>query len=475
MRSNSRDKKSIDRVTVLLYAILIVAGWLNIYAANMEPDTYLSFNTGKEYFRQLIWIGISLITIGVIMIIDSKFYVEFSYFFYIGAMLLLLIVITPLGDEVNGAHSWFRFGSFSFQPVELAKPAVALTLARLMSRHGFTFRRRSDFLTLFAVWALPVAIIILQNDTGSALVFFAFFVLFFREGLSPFIILFGFIAVIIFVLTLIISNSVILTMLGMVLFLLILVKRGWRREALIFFAVATFIFAIVILISHTAMGRIAYNGALLAGFAGGTVFIIIKAISKRAPFIWMYLLIFWGSVAFTYSTDYLTDKVLSDYQRTRIMVMLGLEDDPLGAGYNVNQSKIAIGSGGLSGKGYLQGTQTKFNFVPKQSTDFIFCTVGEEWGFVGASVVILLFLALLLRLMYVAEQQHSAFSRLFGYGVAGIFFFHFAINIGMTIGLAPVIGIPLPFFSYGGSSLWGFSILLFLFLKLDTDRGQLIG
>ena len=326
-----------------------------------------------------------------------------------------------------------------------------------------------DFLTLLWVWALPIVIIILQNDTGSALVFFSFFILFFREGLSPYIILFGFIAIVIFVLTLIIPTSSILLMLGISMFLVVFFK-GWRKEALISSGIVIVIFGFFVLILNATTESINYNIPLLAGFAGGSIFLALKALIRKISFVWIYLLLFWGAVVFAYSTDYVTENVLSDYQRTRIMVMMGLEDDPLGAGYNVNQSKIAIGSGGFSGKGFLQGTQTKFNFVPKQSTDFIFCTVGEEWGFIGGTFLILLFLALLLRLVYLAENQDSLFSRLYGYGVIGIFFFHFAINIGMTIGLAPVIGIPLPFFSYGGSSLWGFSILLFIFLKIDTSK-----
>ena len=472
MRSNDSFKKGIDWVTVLIYSVLVICGWLNIYAANMSPDSYVFFDTDKEYFRQLVWIGISLLTIGLIMISDSRFFVEFAYIFYAFAILLLISVIF-LGVEVNGAKSWFRFGSFSFQPVELAKVAIALAIARLMSQYQFNLRNRRNFLTLFGVWFLPILIIILQNDTGSALVFFSFFILFFREGLSPYIIMFGFIAVIIFVLTLIIPNLTILLLLGVSLSLVVFFK-GLRKEALISSGIVLVVFGLVCLVFKAITGSINYNAALLAGFVGGSIFLIFKAFAKRISFIWVYMLLFWGAVAFMYSTDYVTENILSDYQHTRIMVMLGLEDDPLGAGYNVNQSKIAIGSGGLSGKGFLQGTQTKFNFVPKQSTDFIFCTVGEEWGFVGTTVLILLFLALLLRLVFLAEQQHSLFSRLYGYGVAGIFFFHFAINIGMTIGLAPVIGIPLPFFSYGGSSLWGFSILLFIFLKLDTNRNELI-
>jgi len=472
MRSEPKTRRGIDWMTVAIYLTLVICGWLNIYAANMDPDSTDFFNTNQEYFKQLIWIGISFLIIGIIMLIDSKFFVEFAYIFYILGILLLISVIF-LGVEIFGAKSWFRFGSFSFQPVELAKISTALAISHYMSRYQFSIKNKSNYIRLALIWILPVIIVILQNDTGSALVFFAFFFVFFREGMSPYIILFGFIAIGIFICTLIISNTLIILMLGIGLFLLLFLK-GWRKEILISTAIVLGIFGIIALISYLLTGNISYNKGLLIGLGVSCMFLIYKALIKRVSFIWFYMLIFWGGIAFTYTTDYAIESVLNDYQRTRIMVMLGLEDDPLGAGYNVNQSKIAIGSGGITGKGFLEGTQTKFNFVPKQSTDFIFCTIGEEWGFAGTTFVIMLFLGLLLRIVYLAERQHSDFSRIYGYATTGVFFFHFAINIGMTIGLAPVIGIPLPFFSYGGSSLLGFSVLLFIFLKLDTYRNELI-
>ena len=472
MRSEPKTRRGIDWMTVAIYLTLVICGWLNIYAANMDPDSTDFFNTNQEYFKQLIWIGISFLIIGIIMLIDSKFFVEFAYIFYILGILLLISVIF-LGVEIFGAKSWFRFGSFSFQPVELAKISTALAISHYMSRYQFSIKNKSNYIRLALIWILPVIIVILQNDTGSALVFFAFFFVFFREGMSPYIILFGFIAIGIFICTLIISNTLIILMLGIGLFLLLFLK-GWRKEILISTAIVLGIFGIIALISYLLTGNISYNQGLLIGLGVSCMFLIYKALIKRVSFIWFYMLIFWGGIAFTYTTDYAIESVLNDYQRTRIMVMLGLEDDPLGAGYNVNQSKIAIGSGGITGKGFLEGTQTKFNFVPKQSTDFIFCTIGEEWGFAGTTFVIMLFLGLLLRIVYLAERQHSDFSRIYGYATTGVFFFHFAINIGMTIGLAPVIGIPLPFFSYGGSSLLGFSVLLFIFLKLDTYRNELI-
>lgn len=472
MRTNKPISSSLDWVTVTLYLIMIVFGWLNLYAANTSPDATDFFDTGKEYFKQLIWIIVALLSVGVILLTDSKFFVEFAYIFY-GISILLLLAVLIFGVPINGAKAWFQIGTTRFQPVEIAKVASTLAIARVMSRFEFSIYNLSDIAKLGLIWFIPVAIIILQNDTGSALVFVAFFVLFFREGMSPFAILFGFIAVIVFILTLIIPNYTIHMVLAASFFVFLFLK-GLRRESLISAVVALSIFGISALVFKSRGADINYDLSLSFGMAGASLYLIFRALIKRLSIVWIFLMMFWGSVVFAYSTDYFYEKVLNDYQRSRIMVLLGLKDDPLGAGYNVNQSKIAIGSGGFSGKGFLQGTQTKFNFVPEQSTDFIFCTVGEEWGFLGTTSVIVLFVFLLIRLIKLAERQHSDFSRIYGYGVIGIFFFHFAINIGMTIGLAPVIGIPLPFFSYGGSSLWGFSILLFIFLKLDTNRNELI-
>jgi rod shape determining protein RodA len=472
MRRKSNILKSLDWVTVVLYAVLVGFGWLNIYAANTNPDVQEFFDPGKEYLKQLVWIGFSLVTIGIILLVDSKFFVEFSYIFYAITTILLILVIF-VGVEINSAKAWFQIGSTRFQPVELAKVASTLTIAHLMSRFQFSFKRVSDLFKLIAIWLLPIIIIVLQNDTGSGLVYFAFLIVFYREGMPPHVILFGFIAVIVFILTLIIPNYSILLILTGGLGLIILTKKLYK-ESVVSLVIALSISALATIIFKNEAGEVNIDVSIIIGMIAVSIFLLVKALVKRYSFLWLYLLIFWGSIGFAYSTDYLFEEVLSDYQRSRILVLMGLKDDPLGAGYNVNQSKIAIGSGGLTGKGFLQGTQTKFNFVPEQSTDFIFCTVGEEWGFMGTSVVVILFVFLLIRLIFLAERQHSSFSRIYGYGVASIFFFHLAINVGMTIGLAPVIGIPLPFFSYGGSSLWGFTILLFIFLKLDTNRNELI-
>lgn len=471
MRGSSSSIKSIDRLTALLYLILICFGWLNIFAANTDPDGGFVFDLSLEYMKQLMWIGISFVTIGLLMLIDSKFFTAFAFIFYAITILMLILVIF-WGVEINSAHSWFRIGSFSFQPVELAKVATALTIGKILSRFQFSFTRIQDLVVLVTVWLLPVAIIILQNDMGSALVFFSLLIVFFREGMTPLILFFGIMAIVIFILTLLISNLYIELLLVAVFFILLFLRKQ-RKLALISLGIAALCYGISQLVFHLT-GGIDHFKAILAGMSAASLYLISVTVLRRYKAVVSSLILFWGSLAFAYSSDYIFEKMLSDYQKSRILVMLGLKQDPLGAGYNVNQSKIAIGSGGFSGKGFLQGTQTKFNFVPEQSTDFIFCTVGEEWGFLGTSAVIILFVCLLLRLVVLAERQHSAFSRVYGYAVASIFFFHLLVNIGMTIGLAPVIGIPLPFFSYGGSSLWGFSILLFIFLKLDTNRTELL-
>lgn len=471
MRGSSSSIKSIDRLTAMLYLILVCFGWLNIFAANTDPDGGFVFDLSLEYMKQLMWIGISFVTIGLLMLIDSKFFTAFAFIFYAITILMLILVIF-LGVEVNSAHSWFRIGSFSFQPVELAKVATALTIGKILSRFQFSFTRIQDLVVLVTVWLLPVAIIILQNDMGSALVFFSLLIVFFREGMTPLILFFGIMAIVIFILTLLISNLYIELLLVAVFFILLFLRKQ-RKLALISLGIAALCYGISQLVFHLT-GGIDHFKAILAGMSAASLYLISVTVLRRYKAVVSSLILFWGSLAFAYSSDYIFEKMLSDYQKSRILVMLGLKQDPLGAGYNVNQSKIAIGSGGFSGKGFLQGTQTKFNFVPEQSTDFIFCTVGEEWGFLGTSAVIILFVCLLLRLVVLAERQHSAFSRVYGYAVASIFFFHLLVNIGMTIGLAPVIGIPLPFFSYGGSSLWGFSILLFIFLKLDTNRTELL-
>jgi rod shape determining protein RodA len=472
MRVTIRPYKNIDWLTVAIYTVLVIFGWLNIYAANYDPESTVFLKLSSEPGKQLIWIGLSLVMIGALFLIDSKFFVEFAYIFF-GASLLLLLLALVFGVEINGAKAWFQFGPVRFQPAELTKVTAGLALARVMSRYNFQLSKPGYILKIGTVVFLPAFIILLQNDTGSALVYFAFFLVFFREGMSPAVLLLGALAAVVFVVSLLYKTIFILTGLYL-LFAGYIYFEKQKKLVLNAIGISAVVFIIVFGTFSVLKKDLGYIIPFIAGIAATTIYLTGQILIKRLPRIGIGLLLLWGMMGYTYSTHYVFESVLSDYQRNRILVMLGLENDPQGVGYNVNQSKIAIGSGGFHGKGFLQGTQTKFDFVPEQSTDFIFCTVGEEWGFLGTFMVISLFLLLLFRIIFLAESQHSAFSRIYGYGVAAIFFIHLTINIGMTIGLAPVIGIPLPFFSYGGSSFWGFTILLFIFLKLDTNRAELI-
>lgn len=396
-------------------------GWFNIYAAVYDETVSqsmwdLSLNSG----RQLIFIAASIVIIMGIIIIDMSFYEAFAYV-ALGVILLLLLLVPLIGKEVGGNKAWIGIGSFGVQPSEFAKFVTALAVAKLIGSVGFKIDNFKNQLMLFALIGLPMALILLQKDTGTALVFTAFIFVFFREGMSPFLMIVGISAAAIFILTLLIPNQLYL------------------------------------------------HGGIVVGL---TILIILgKKKLKRITILAIGAIIIMGVIE---SVDYVITDVLKPHQQNRIKALINPDADPLGYGWNVTQSKIAIGSGGFFGKGFLKGTQTKFDFVPEQSTDFIFCTIGEEWGWMGSFIVVVLFMALLLRVVFIAERQKSRFSRAYGYGVASIFFFHFAVNIGMTIGLFPVIGIPLPFFSYGGSALWGFTILLFILIKLDAHRGQVL-
>jgi rod shape determining protein RodA len=413
--------QSIDWVTIFLYAIMVIFGWLNIYAAVFDPESQksifdLSLNSGK----QLLWIGTSFVLIFIIVMIEYRFFDAFAYILY-GLMILILILVIFLGREIQGSRSWFDFGFFRVQPAEFAKFVTALALAKFLDdplRKADNFR---TYLISFIFVFLPACIIILQNETGSAIVFAAFILVLHREGLPSFFVTTGITLGILFVTTLFLRETYFWWLVGGLVVLgassLLIIKRNIRNSTIV---------------------------AMLTGVA----------------------------ILFVMSVEVIVTKILKPHQQRRIEVLINPDSDPMGGGWQITQSKIAIGSGGVFGKGFLQGTQTKFDFVPDQSTDFIFCTVGEEHGWIGSLIVIGLFVTLIYRIIYVAERQKSKFARVYGYSVASIFFFHFAVNIGMTVGLFPVIGIPLPFFSYGGSSLWSFTILLFILIKLDAHRGQ---
>ena len=469
MKSRINIFAEIDWFTIALYFVLVFLGWINIYAAVYNFDNDNIFDFSQRYGKQLIWIGLALFVIIIIFIIDAKFYNTFAYIIY-GLIVIMLLAVLVLGRKVNGAVSWFEIAGFRIQPAEFAKFATNLAIAKYLSSFNFKIYRLKSLFTITLILFLPAALILFQNDTGSAMVYVVFILVLYREGLSGSILLIAVLTVILFILALIYnltSISIILIIVSLIIYTLS--RRNWKESlfaSLVYLVVASALFGINYFLKFDLP---LYLILLFAIIISG-LFFLFYAYRFRIRSAYLITLFLIASIAYVSSVDYVFNNVLEPHQQNRIKVVLGLLSDPHGVGYNVTQSKIAIGSGGLAGKGFLQGTQTKFDFVPEQTTDFIFCTVGEEWGFIGTSVVVLLFMTLLLRLIYLAERQRSNFNRIFGWGVMSIIFFHFAVNIAMTIGLAPVIGIPLPFFSYGGSSLWGFTILLFVFLKLDSSR-----
>lgn len=420
MRQDDLYINKIDWITILLYSLLVIIGWFNIYAAVYDGQAAksifdFSINSGK----QLVWIGTAVLLITVIMVADYRLFENLSLILY-GIFVIILLLTPFIGKEINGQRAWFEIGAFRLQPAEFAKFATALTLAKFLERPSIDLSQFKYQLRAIAIIALPVALIMLQPDTGTAMVYSAFFFMLYREGMPQRYFIFALSFVTVSLLALGIENNLYLAG-GVTVVMILLIfmgKKNWQRIS--FFSLM---------------------GAII--------------------------------IAYSYSLDYVVSK-LPSHQQNRIMVLFNPDIDPLGVGWNVTQSKIAIGSGGFIGKGYLEGTQTKFDFVPEQHTDFIFCTLGEEFGWLGSLVIVFLFVALLIRLIMLAERQKTRFARVYGYCVVSLLLFHFAINISMTVGLFPVVGIPLPFFSYGGSSLWSFTILLFIFIKLDSHRIQML-
>ena len=415
------EKKLYDWASILLYLGIVLFGWLNIYAACYDEAHASVFDFSRQHGKQILWMASAFLIAVCILLIHPRVFSNGSYIIY-GIVLLLLVATLFIGTVTNGGQSWIDFGAFKFQPSEFAKFATALALSKYISAIDIDLTLPRTRATLALMVLVPAGLILLQHDTGSALVFLAFLLPFFREGLSHYILLIGLLAIILFVSALLINKYLLM-------------------------------------------------GILLAI----CLFYLFVWLSKRTSRnYWHTAAFFIVCCLFTLSVEFTFEHVLETHQRNRIYVLLGKVEDPRGVGYNVDQAKIAIGSGGLVGKGFLNGTITKANFVPEQETDFIFCTVGEEWGFIGCLILIAAYVLLLIRLITMAERQRSTFSRFYGYCVASILFFHFAINIGMVLGLVPVIGIPLPFFSYGGSSLIAFTILLFIFIRQDADRNALI-
>lgn len=419
MRGTKGIFSNIDRTLVILYFILVILGWLNIYAAVYNESHSRIFDFSQKYGKQVIWILAAFFIAFLTLMIDGKFFSQFAYLVYgIGIMLLIAVIFT--GKEISGSKSWFQIAGIALQPVEFAKVGTCLAIAKYLGRLDVNIKKIKILLVMAAFILVPVVLVILQHDTGSAIVFTSLIIVLYRAGLSRTLMIVFVVIPLLAVLSLLINKYIIIG--GLFIIALLFYLNSKRR------------------ILHLIM---------IAG---------------------LYLL----SAGLVFSVDFAFRHFLEPHQQTRINVLLGKDIDLKGAGYNVNQSLIAIGSGEFLGKGYLKGTQTKYNFVPEQSTDFIFCTVGEEWGFAGSFLVISLFMGLFIRIILVAERQRSKFSRLYGYGVAAILFFHFFINIGMALAILPVIGIPLPFFSYGGSSLWAFTLLLFIFIRQDSYRYELL-
>ncbi|HBB92954.1 MAG: hypothetical protein A2X22_11825 [Bacteroidetes bacterium GWF2_49_14] len=464
----------LDWLTIILFLVMVVFGWMNIFASTYDPEGAGSlFDFTQRYSKQFYYILTALFLAIVVLTIDSKFWSFFSYPIYV--LMLLVIPLTLLiGREVNGARAWIFIGSFSLQPAEFVKFAAALALAKFISRFNFQILKFRTLAIIGIMIGLPMGLILLQNDTGTALVFLAFILVLFREGLWWEVLAIGGLAVLLFVLTLLVPLPVLLPVISVIA---LGITWLYQRNLKFFFTGAGILGGLFVLAWLTGryIGK-EFSLTYLFFIASVIAFFISLLIILRKKHQPLLLILFtWiGALIFIFSVDFVFHEILGDHQQSRINQILGLESDLLGKGYNLNQSKIAIGSGGFFGKGFMQGTQTRYNFVPEQSTDFIFCTIGEEWGFIGSLIVVGLFSGLIIRLIILAERQRSVFSRVYGYGVVSILFFHFAINIGMTIGLVPVIGIPLPFFSSGGSSLWGFTVLLFILLRLDTDRYEVV-
>ncbi|MDO5571190.1 MAG: rod shape-determining protein RodA [Bacteroidales bacterium] len=469
--------RSLDWWVIAIYAVMVFAGWVSIYAASYNYDHTSIFDYASRSGKQLIWIFLALGLGGFILLIDTRIFETYAPLIYLG-MIALLVVTIFVAPDVKGSRSWLVLGPVSLQPAEFGKFSTALMLAWLFNTYNFKFTNAKNFIKAVLIVMVPFFLIILQKETGSALVYLSFVLVFYREGMSGLVMIAGIASIIFFVIGVKYGGDIVgISNLGpsIVLQLIILLVEGMlffftenRNAAKYLLLAQSVIFGICYLINIWFPIDFVYVGIFMC--AATLIYVLLLYIQTRYSKYLVIGLFTAFFVGFLFSVEYAFNNVLEPHQQIRIKVALGMEDDPRGAGYNVNQAKIAIGSGGLFGKGLLNGTQTKLKYVPEQDTDFIFCTIGEEEGFVGSVFVLLLFTALILRLIHLAERQRSIFSRVYGYCVVSVFLFHLFINVGMVIGLCPVIGIPLPLFSYGGSGLWSFSILLFIFLRLDASR-----
>lgn len=482
MKGRDNIWKSLDWVTIIIYLLLITFGWFSVCGASYDYSDHNLLDFSTRAGKQFIWIICSFGLGFVLLMLEDSFYEMFSFFIY-AALIALLVVTIFIAPDTKGSRSWLILGPVSLQPAEFAKFATALALARFMSTYNFTLKNKKNILIVAAIILLPMLLIVMQKETGSALVYLAFILVLYREGMSGSILFAGVCAVIYFVLGIRFSETMIgetPTSVGefIVIFLILVFSiamigvyhKKWklvRNLAIILLATTALSYILSVHIIPFNLAYVLGGGCIL--LAGHLIYLSFK----ERHLSYLYIAIFTlASNIFLYSSNYIFNDILQPHQQSRIKVLLGMKDDITGAGYNVNQSKIAIGSGGLTGKGFLNGTQTSLKYVPEQDTDFIFCTVGEEQGFIGSTAVLLLFLTLILRLIAIAERQPTTFGRVYSYSVLSIFLFHLFINVGMVLGLTPVIGIPLPFFSYGGSSLWGFSLLLFILLRIDAGRNR---
>ena len=461
-----------DWKTVTVFVALVFIGLINIFAAVYNESAVEGLSLSSRYGMQFLWIGISSVVATVILFIDDIYYHQLAYPSYV-LMLLVLMATLVVGKEVNGAKSWLSFGSVAIQPAEFMKVATALALARFMSDYSFSFGRTRDVIGVGALLLVPIGIILMQNDMGSALVYCSFLIVCYREGLNGWVYYALFLVVGLFVGSFLIEPVVLLLILILLFVVSQYLSNHNLHQSVKFVAGVLLLSLAVYVVGWLASWELSYYHSLLFSSVAMLVPALFYAYRNKLPTIYLFALMFVGSLVFLGLVDFVFNDVLQLHQQKRILDLLGLESDLKGWGYNVHQSKIAIGSGGFWGKGFLEGTQTKYDFIPEQSTDFIFCTVGEEWGFVGSIVVLVLFATLIIRLMKMAERQHEPFRRVYCYSVAGIFLFHTIINVGMTIGLMPVIGIPLPMFSYGGSSLLAFTVLFFIAVRLDSQNSTI--
>ncbi len=460
----------IDPIAVLLYILLVMAGVLSVVSSSYDEVSSNFFAFSHFYVKQAIWAFVAFMAATFVLLLDVSSFHKYAYPLYgFGILLLLLTFVPGIGKEVNGARAWLGFGSFTMQPVEIAKITTALATARVMCDYNFSINNRNDMFKVAAVLLLPLMIIVLQNDTGSGIVLGSFIVVLYREGLNKWLIIPILLIVFLFIISFLLSPIMLLMLsIGVLTLCDVMINQTWRVNAA-YLATLMLLTVVVQVWSYLfASEPHSIFSTLLWITMLSLPVVVIYAFRKRLTTTLIMVAMFLLTMIFLPTTDYIFNSILQDHQQKRILTFLGLVDDPLGTGYNVNQSKIAIGSGGFTGKGFLQGTQIRYGFVPERHTDFIFCSLGEEWGFLGALVVLLLFAGLILRLIYMGERQEEAFARVYCYAVASILLFHVLVNVGMTIGLMPVMGIPLPFMSYGGSSLVAFTVLIFIAIRLDS-------